>query len=176
MCSETPPDVVAQIFPWVEDELKALKMRIATNPLASDLALERFLGLLKDMRQILVQDLAALFKKIPTSYIYSCVPFNSTSFRQFAHIVPGLIEESEKMTKLALQNLPEVVIQTVSGTVGLSVMTQKEESAKTRTTLHSLEATVNKILGSIEYMQYDTHPRKRRKLRSNDPVARKFFF
>lgn len=68
---------MSQLFPWVESELATLVAHAGNNHHAIDLALEGFLGLLKNLHQVLVQDLVVLYEKVPESYIYTCPPFNS---------------------------------------------------------------------------------------------------
>lgn len=157
---------MARIFPWVEDELAALKSRINGNPLAIDISLEGFLKLLKTMRTILVQDLAVLYSKVPESYIYSCPPFDSPIFREFAVVTSALIEQSETDAQLALQKLPENVAQTFHGALHLLYERQQEGEERHKRCIHAMfEEGFAKMQANSDYAEVQ-HPKKRRKKNS----------
>lgn len=155
---------MAQIFPWAERELKALRLRMAADHQASDFALEKFLELLKDMHKVLAQD--------PASFIYSCAPFNSPLFRQFAADASAMLEESENNARLALQNLPVNVAQTFEGAIQLLVKKQVEFENRVDLRLNqhdlrfdALSESLARIQGAVEYLQLTVEPpKKRRKL------------
>ena len=77
---EPPPELLAGIFPWVEDERAALDARQRENRRNKDIALEQFLGLLVWLRRVLVQDLAVLSSQYPGCAILKYAPFNALIF------------------------------------------------------------------------------------------------
>lgn len=46
LCLDPPPQVVAELFPWVEKEAAALEERVEQNKYAEDYALRHFLRVL----------------------------------------------------------------------------------------------------------------------------------
>lgn len=174
---DPPPEITAQIFPWVEHELASLKLRTDQNPLAVDLALEGFLGLLKEMRTILVQDLAALYQKVHASYIYSVPPFNNLIFREFAANAAALLEQSETDAQLALQNLPQDFAQTFQGAMQLLLVKQRETSHTQSIKFQAiLEDSLAKLQANMDYSTVGP-PKKRQKMnpkKTNSDSARTF--
>lgn len=158
-----------QIFPWVKQELKALRLRVEADHQAKDLALIAFFELLKDMRKVLVQDLAALYAQIPASFIYSCASFNSSLFRQFAADASAMLEESGTNAQLALQNLPKDVAKTFKGSIQLLVKKQMETEKCLMgkydghdVKFDTLFEALTHLQGTIEYMRLAGEPPKKR--------------
>ena len=108
---------MANIFPWVEEELEALQLQQNTCENAQDFALSNFLKLLIYLREVLVQDLALLIHQVPRCPIFSYPPFNLPAFRDFASRVPSQISLADDQARAALQNLPENLANSFSGIV-----------------------------------------------------------
>ncbi|KAJ7339290.1 hypothetical protein DFH08DRAFT_667748, partial [Mycena albidolilacea] len=81
---EPPCELVAQIFPWVEDELIALEYCEQANPFARDIALRQLFKLLVWFRTVVLQDGAILYKQYPNSPLFNYPSFNSIEFQKFA--------------------------------------------------------------------------------------------
>ncbi|KAG9021570.1 hypothetical protein FRB95_001914 [Tulasnella sp. JGI-2019a] len=74
---EPPMDLLATIFPWVEAEEAALKAHVATEPLSKDMALSKFLSLMKWLQMVIIQDAAILQHELPDSALWGHMPFNT---------------------------------------------------------------------------------------------------
>ncbi|TFY74023.1 hypothetical protein EWM64_g9989 [Hericium alpestre] len=81
---EPPGDLLCLLFPWVEQEQRALAVRMQQSCLAIDIALESFLKVLLWFRRVLLQDAAILYCRNSTYPIFNLPPFNSQAFRNFA--------------------------------------------------------------------------------------------
>lgn len=112
---EPSSELLTSIFPWVEQEQLALQRRANSNPMAKDIALKGFLGLLLWLRRVLIQDCAVLYSQYPNCAMFRFAPFNTLSFRAFAQTSAGVIARAEEEARRALQNLPEHVAATFRG-------------------------------------------------------------
>lgn len=111
--AEPPSSVLEQIFPWVEDEQRALHARVAQNPAFKDMSLRHFLDMLVWLRVVLAQDLAVRYNDSPGAFIFQAAPFNSDEFRGFARGVHAQLGDIADMIKQTVKALPEHVACTV---------------------------------------------------------------
>lgn len=82
---------MAQIFPWVDEELAALNARFARDARCQDFALRNFLGVLRWFRTVLLQDAALLYTHNSTCAMWNYAPFNQPEFRSFASASTNII-------------------------------------------------------------------------------------
>ncbi|KJA13263.1 hypothetical protein HYPSUDRAFT_59993 [Hypholoma sublateritium FD-334 SS-4] len=108
-----PSDLMDQIFPWVEDEQRALSRRAEGNGIhGRDNSLVLFLDLLIFLRKVLLQDAAVLFSSYPNCPVFKYPPFNSTSFHEFSAASSRIISAAEDDVKHQLDALPEDIAAT----------------------------------------------------------------
>ncbi|KAF8257779.1 hypothetical protein EI94DRAFT_1418266, partial [Lactarius quietus] len=81
---ELPAELLAAVFPWVEQEQDNLTQRQASGSQADDIALKQLLRLLVWLRCVLLQDCAVLYAKYPSCPMFRYSPFDSPAFCQFA--------------------------------------------------------------------------------------------
>jgi hypothetical protein len=103
------------------------------NVRARDIALRHFLGLLKWLRTVLVQDAAVLCVLYPSAAIFDHPPFNSTVFRDFARKSSTIITKAEKDVALALEKLPEHIANTFHAAMARLAIDQQIEREATKT-------------------------------------------
>ncbi|KAF8882501.1 hypothetical protein CPB84DRAFT_1790828 [Gymnopilus junonius] len=83
--SNPPSELLDYLFPWVDQEISNCCKRMGKyGEKAMDDSLLGFLGLLKYLRLIIIQDATILFLKYPDSPIFTKPPFSFSSFRRFA--------------------------------------------------------------------------------------------
>ncbi|KAF8583497.1 hypothetical protein K439DRAFT_1617415 [Ramaria rubella] len=162
------PNIEAQIFPWVEEQMAALQARYAANPKAMDLSLQSFLLLLQMMRRILIQDLAVLYLDVPDCLIYSVSPFNTPEFQQYAEVAPGLISEAENTARSALKNLPEHMAQSLRGVVQNAVASQQAQASLHADQFKALEDALMRMEGYLGLLA-DAVPQKCQKIPISGP-------
>jgi hypothetical protein len=112
---DPPETILAEIFPWVEQEQEVLVKREHANRLAKDIALRQFLTTLIWFRRVLIQDMAVLYTQAPDAPIFKTAPFNLITFREFAATSTAAIHLAEKAARLAFQNLPEHLVASMRG-------------------------------------------------------------
>ncbi|KAJ7579964.1 hypothetical protein C8J56DRAFT_1058264 [Mycena floridula] len=99
------------LFPWAEDELKKLQDRIAKiGQKAQDFALRSFLELLKQLRHIILQDMAVLYSSHPELSLFNFAPFNNNRFRDFVNCSTSIIAAAEDAARLKFNNLPSHMV------------------------------------------------------------------
>lgn len=114
------------LFPWVEsEEQKRQERRNDLGKRAEDIALKNFLELLVYIRPIIVQDAAILSVKYPDCSFFKHPPFNSSTFREWAHGMTSIVDAIEDESRLKLQVFPDHVIESLHGVLGESSMGQK---------------------------------------------------
>jgi hypothetical protein len=114
ICDIDPPkELLSVLFPWVEDEIKALQERRSSNQFAVDIALWQFLHLLMWFRVVLLQDAAVLFMRYPQCSLFKYLPFSTPTFHDYASASVSRIDLAEQEARLALQRLPENVASSV---------------------------------------------------------------
>lgn len=144
--AEPPRELLAQIFPWVEEELAALEDREKTNAFARDIALRQLFKLLIWFRTVILQDGAILYKKYPDSPLFNYPPFNSLAFRQFAAASVARLAEIEKQASLALKNLPQNLVRGFQGTIAGLSLAQRAERDETRAYIGRLESQIQLLM------------------------------
>jgi hypothetical protein len=144
------------VFPWIEDEQAALDIRVQRlGRRANDYALRNFLSVLVWFRRVLLQDAALIYSSHPSCKIFTFPPFNTPEFKLFSDRAPIAIANAERDASIALQNLPEHVINSVRGIitdVGLAQQLQNNQLEEFKNTFTSkmsgLESMLALALGS----------------------------
>ena len=127
--AEPPPELISQIFPWVEAEEAALDERERSHGRPGrDIALKGFLRLLKWFRRVLLQDAAVLFTLQPSCAIFGFSPFRSMLFHDFALKSVLLIQQANEDSRLALQHLPHQYAQSMQGFMLTTRLAQERAS------------------------------------------------
>ncbi|KAK7024129.1 hypothetical protein R3P38DRAFT_3270510 [Favolaschia claudopus] len=158
---EPPVDVLATIFPWVEEQLAALDARETSNRMARDIALRHFLGLLIWLRTVIVQDAAVLYVRHPTAAIFQYPPFNSSPFRNFATQSTAAIAKAEKEVALALEKLPQNIANTFNAAMSRLAIDQEIERQTNQVYQDDLKSKLSVLQDLIE--QGGSRPKKKRK-------------
>ena len=115
---EPPAELLACIFPWVEEEQHAYILRVEKHGLkAIDYALRHFLNTLIILHTILLQDAAVLYSKHPECSIWNFKPFNTPAFSEFARTSVAILEAAELEAKQRPECLPETVATSMRGIV-----------------------------------------------------------
>jgi len=152
-----PPELLAQIFPWIEAEEAALDEREHyLGHVGRDTAPRGFLQLLKWFRLVLLQDAAVLFTLRPSCAIFSFAPFRSTLFREFALRSTSLIQQAHEDSQLALQHLPHQYAQSMQGFVLTTRLAQEHASQQ-----HSEQLAEMQLQISHLEMRASTHNTQR---------------
>jgi hypothetical protein len=121
-----PSDLISQIFPWVEEELRAYEERYkARGKAGQDHALTSFLSLLVSFRRILLQDAAILYTCHPNFPIFQYPPFSTAEFRQFSASASSTIRLAEEAARHRLEHLPETMAMSLRGIITTSAMQQE---------------------------------------------------
>lgn len=107
---EPPPELLATLFPWVEEELCALEKRSQENSNAQDYALRHFLTVLVWFRTVILQDAALLFSKDPSYALWSYEPFCRPAFRAFAANAEPELGRAAERTRAVYQLVPEHMV------------------------------------------------------------------
>ena len=94
--TDPPTDVASYLFPWVEDEFAALKVRMVQSRHNRDIALKQFLKLLKWLRIMLVQDCALLHAQHPHCPIFGFALFTFPNFTDFSANTAMLVTAAEE--------------------------------------------------------------------------------
>ncbi|KAK7048472.1 hypothetical protein R3P38DRAFT_2687704 [Favolaschia claudopus] len=158
---EPPTDVLAMIFPWVEEQLGKLDAREASNRMARDIALRHFLGLLVWLRRVVVQDAAVLYVRHPAAPIFQYPPFNSSSFRTFALQSTAAITKAENEVALALEKLPHHIASTFTSAMARLSIDQELERRANQTHQQELKSQLLQLQELIEHA--GDQPKKKRK-------------
>jgi hypothetical protein len=120
-------ELLQQIFPWVESEHAALKVRVQDNRCSKDIALRQFLKPLLWLRTVLLQDAAVLYSLYPYSQLFSHRPFNTKLFREFATSSVSIIAHAECEARLAYENMPEHLVAGLRGSYAELWLEQRRE-------------------------------------------------
>ena len=147
---EPPEDLLAQIFPWAEQELEALLLRAQNNTLANDMALKQFLKLLIWLRKVLLQDAAVLFMQDSTCAIFRYSVFQSKSFRDFAAASQLVLSDAEAEAHLALEHLPGHLIMTLRGILTNARAEQQQDREGYRRQLSAMDVRFSRLETLLE--------------------------
>ena len=171
-----PNDLVAQIFPWVEQELAALNDRVRHNRYTEDYALRHFLRLLIFLRKIIIQDAALLFALCPNANIWTYFPFSDPQFHAFAASAPLVIRQAEEKARQAFRHVPDYLangIRTV--TTGIMV-DQRQFHGRTQGQLEQMDNRMVKLEEMITQLTDSQKPRrKRQRCQPKSDVASKYY-
>src|SRR5262245_27417632 len=162
---EPPPELLHELFPWIEREQAALNARAADNPNARDYALKHFLSLLSWFRLVLLQDAAVLSNSHGSLAIFGYAPFNTPQFHSFASTSVAVMAQAVADAKLALQNLPDQYAHTFQGMITNSNMEQQQIYAEQNHRIATLMQKVEKMSALLE-MQSGSRKARRRKGKS----------
>lgn len=112
---EPPVALQRQLWPWIEAweqrfEARARRKRWSEGGLDDDdLAGDGFLKLLRRLRVVLLQDLAALQPQFPTLPFFSYAPFCGSDWAAFAKSVQASVDDAEEPASLLVKRvLPEL--------------------------------------------------------------------
>ncbi|GBE89074.1 hypothetical protein SCP_1500770 [Sparassis crispa] len=72
------------IFPWLEDQERAMRAWAEAEALTKDIALVQFFRVLAWFCHVLLQDMAVLYSWNPGALVFQHPPFNTVTFRAFA--------------------------------------------------------------------------------------------
>ncbi|KAF8999026.1 hypothetical protein BDZ89DRAFT_1147867 [Hymenopellis radicata] len=149
---EPPPELIQNVFPWIEQERAALAARRkSVGHLANDPALDGFLDLLLELRRVLLQDGAVLYSQFPGAPLFTHFPFNTVVFRQFAASSQDVLTQAEAEAKLQLSQMPE----TYASLVRNSLVSNEIEARKLQAEIRRQGDRVEETLSSLNQ---DTRP------------------
>jgi len=149
--AEPLPDLLAYIFPWIEEQQAALEVRAGKSKLARDIALKQFLRLLTWFRVVILQDCALIYAKHPECPLFRFAPFTYPSFKTFSANATANLAAAEEKAHLAFQNLPNHMAQSLQGyTTNLRLDQQQnhEEILQKIGDLHERNARLELMLTS----------------------------
>ncbi|KAG8979309.1 hypothetical protein FRB94_002973 [Tulasnella sp. JGI-2019a] len=151
-------DLLATIFPWVEAEEAALKACAAAEPLSKDMALSKFLGLMKWLQMVIIQDAAILQHELPDSALWGHMPFNTVQFCDFSWVSVAQVDKAEQEACMALKEFPPSVVQTVQGLVQVLVHAGKAKDA----VITKLTQSVGDVQAHLKLLAMGGHTRGKR--------------
>jgi len=146
---EPPAELLAFIFPWVEEAQCAYILRVEKHGLkAIDYALRHFLDTLIILRTILLQDAAVLYSKHPECSIWNFKPFNTPAFSEFARTSVAILETAELEAKRRLESLPETVATSMRGVLEASEIQQNQARKDYNTRFDFIESLLTNHISS----------------------------
>lgn len=161
---DPPPDLLDQIFPWIEAEQSVYQTRVAqTGEKAHDGALVAFFSLLEWFRVVVLQDAAILFQKYPTCTIFQHAPFNTTSFQKFSSDAVTVISDAEVQAELNLKNLPEAAAEAVRGMFTAAAMKQEVVQHRVEMTHSRMDENITDMRTMLKAALLLGVPSKKRK-------------
>lgn len=161
--ADPPPELIRQLFPWIEQEQAALNARSAADPNARDFALKHFLTLLSWLRHVLLQDAAVLSTSHSSLQIFRYAPFNTAAFQSFASTSASVVAQAAEDARLQLQNLPDQYALTFRGLITSSAMEQQRVHAAQNRQIVELTQTVEKMAALLEMQSGSKKSRRRRR-------------
>jgi hypothetical protein len=147
--SEPPANLLAHVFPWVEQEQAALHARARDNPLANDMALKQFLQLLIWLRTVLLQDAAVLFVQDPSCPIFRYSVFQTAAFRDFAAASQQALTDAEEKARLSFERLPDHLVKSLQGILTNSRLEQQQDRENCLRQLSAMDARLDAILETV---------------------------
>lgn len=160
--SEPPQELLNEVFPFIEAEEAALRLREKANHHARDIALKQFLRLLQWCRHVLLQDAALLFVNNPHAAVLKYPPFNTSSFHEFASGSVTAIDAAEQQSRLALRNLPRQMEQSMRGILTTNSLEMQQIQNTHQAELQGVREEVSFIRNAIEIL---AGPKRRRQSR-----------
>jgi len=130
--ADPPAELLAQLFPWVEEEAAKLTARQRSNRYAQDVALQHFLRALLWFHTVILQDAAVLYAQHPEAGIFKFAPFTSPAFHVFTGSSTSRIAEVEHAARMAFENLPDNLVRGLRGAIAaISIEHQKSINMNT---------------------------------------------
>ncbi|KAH9178186.1 hypothetical protein EDB89DRAFT_1151070 [Lactarius sanguifluus] len=150
---EPPAELLAAVFPWVEQEQDKLAQRqAASGSQSADIALKQFLRLLVWLRRVLLQDCAILFAKYPSCAMFRYPPFNDPAFRQFASSAQSAVDQAEEEVRHAFKDLPERVAATFRGLATDIKMDQRSQRTDTEFRWDALDSRLDQLTALLQVL------------------------
>jgi hypothetical protein len=149
---EPPAELLAAVFPWVEQEQDRLAQRQASSSKSDDIALKQFLHLLVWFCHVLLQDCAILFAMYPTCAMFCYPPFDNPTFRQFASSALSVVNQAEEGARHALKNLPENVAATFCGLATDIKMDQCSQCIDTVACWDAVDSRLDQVTGLLQQL------------------------
>ena len=162
--SEPPQELSSEIFPFIEAEEAALRAREKANHFARDIALKQLLRLFTWFRRVLLQDAALHFVDNPHAAIFKYPPFNTPAFREFASGSTAAIAAAEQQARLALQNLPRQMEQSMRGILATNSLEMQQMQNTHQAELQGVREEVSFIRSALEIL---AGPKRRRQSRES---------
>ena len=156
---------MAQLFPWLESQKSALAERVKQNYLNRDIALVSFFELLHWFRRVLLQDAALLYVKNPQFHLWRYAPFSSVAFHDFAYQAQRDVAKAERDAALALQRLPENIVESMRGVVSQIYRSQEEQHSSLTDTLVSMRKQIDGLKETFDEVK-STDGGRRKKTKS----------
>ncbi|KAJ3925464.1 MAG: hypothetical protein NXY57DRAFT_63592 [Lentinula lateritia] len=103
-CLQPPSTLITSIFPWIEDEQRALA----------------------DRRQQYGKHAALIYVTHPDCRVFNYAPFDSTTFREWAKTSKATVDAAEKAAREAFKNIPANIISSIHGVL----VTERIESER----------------------------------------------
>lgn len=128
-----PPELLATIFPWIEEAYSSYQKRASSDPHCNDFALDGFLKVLAWFRSVLLQDLAVLRSRFPAAPIFSFAPFNTPAFDIFASHLVKNVDAAEQAKAQEFPELPSSISDALGTAVGQIFAKMNEHFAKITT-------------------------------------------
>jgi len=120
---------------------------------AKDEALSYFLGLLKYLRKVLIQDAAVLCSVYPNLPIFRFAPFDTETFKTFSARSTQIIKNAESEARENLKNLPEQYAMSIQGFMKTALLKQElhqtlleESNSGLRDDIGQLKDVMNAVL------------------------------
>jgi hypothetical protein len=161
--AEPPPVLVAQLFPWVEQEQAALLARQRASRFARDTALHHFLQVLVWFCTVLLQDAAIMYSKYPDSNIFSYIPFNSPVFRTFSASSTARIKEVEEAASMAFKNLPENLANGLRNAVATMHLGHQQATEEHMACLRNMQENMLNVAKAVDDLAGSRSSRRRSK-------------
>ncbi|KAF8263254.1 hypothetical protein EI94DRAFT_1807551 [Lactarius quietus] len=149
---EPPAELLAAVFPWVEQEQDNLTQRQASGSQADDIALKQLLRLLVWLRCVLLQDCAVLYAKYPSCPMFRYSPFDSPAFRQFASSSLSMVDQAEEEVRQVLKNLPKDVAATFRGLAMGIRMDQHTQRVDATARWDTLDGHIDQVTGLLQLL------------------------
>lgn len=149
---EPPAELLAAVFPWVEQEQDRLTQRQASCSNSDDIALKQFLRLLLWLRRVLLQDCAILMAKYPSCPLFQHPPFNSPVFQQFSSSALSVVDKAEEEARHALKNLPDNIAASFRGLATDIKMDQHSQRIDTAARLDALDSQLDQVKGLLQQL------------------------
>src|ERR1700678_1026491 len=163
--TEPPPELLVNVFPWIEKERMALNVRSKLEGRhGQDNALSALLDLLVYFRRVLLQDAAVLSAMYPCFPIFKFSPCDSVLFQQFSASSLEIITRTEADIRHQLARLPEDVAATFKGLLTSSAMQDEEIRQSLKSTQNNMERNLQiaQDMQKAAYLKLNTTAKKRK--------------